>query len=239
MYSFSSRVRYSECDAEGRLTLTGAMNYLQDCSTFQSESLGLSLRGYRERGLGWILASWYVEFDEDLPRFTDDITVSTWCYDLGRLRAQRSFCIEDVSGRMPVRADSEWFLYDLDAKRVVRVPEEEQAYRSGEPRLDLPKMERKIRLEGEGREASPITVSELHLDSNGHVNNAQYVLFAQAAMAELGLEVPVRRLHAQYRRMAWLGDVIVPVVRPCDGGCTVELADQEREPFAIVKIQEA
>ena len=37
MYTFDSRVRYSETDEEGRLTVTGIINYMQDCSTFQSE----------------------------------------------------------------------------------------------------------------------------------------------------------------------------------------------------------
>ena len=30
MYSFDSRVRYSECDDTGRLSLFAAINYLQD-----------------------------------------------------------------------------------------------------------------------------------------------------------------------------------------------------------------
>ena len=36
MYTFESRVRYSEMDEFGKLSVTGIMNYLQDCSTFQS-----------------------------------------------------------------------------------------------------------------------------------------------------------------------------------------------------------
>ena len=43
MYSFDSRVRYSEVDEDRKLSLTGVINYMQDCSTFQSEDLNLSL----------------------------------------------------------------------------------------------------------------------------------------------------------------------------------------------------
>ena len=35
MYSFDSRVRYSEVDEDRKLSLTGVINYMQDCSTFQ------------------------------------------------------------------------------------------------------------------------------------------------------------------------------------------------------------
>ena len=39
MYQFQSRIRYSEVDSEGRLTMASLINYFQDCSTFQSEDL--------------------------------------------------------------------------------------------------------------------------------------------------------------------------------------------------------
>ena len=41
MYEFNSRVRYSEIDHHGTLTLPALINYFQDCSTFQSEDVGL------------------------------------------------------------------------------------------------------------------------------------------------------------------------------------------------------
>ena len=43
MYYFDDRVRYSECDENGDLSLVAMMNYLQDCSTFHSESLDVGL----------------------------------------------------------------------------------------------------------------------------------------------------------------------------------------------------
>jgi hypothetical protein len=38
-YSFEGKIRYSEVGEDGRLTMPGILNYFQDCSTFQSESL--------------------------------------------------------------------------------------------------------------------------------------------------------------------------------------------------------
>ena len=51
MYTFGSRIRYSETDEYGKLTLTGIMNYLQDCSTFQSEDIGLGISYLTEHHL--------------------------------------------------------------------------------------------------------------------------------------------------------------------------------------------
>ena len=39
MYYFTSKVRYSETDEMGKLTLQAILDYFQDVSTFQSEEL--------------------------------------------------------------------------------------------------------------------------------------------------------------------------------------------------------
>ena len=67
MYTFESRVRYSETDEYGRLTVNGIMNYLQDCSTFQSEDLGLGIRYLEEKKKAWWLNSWQIVIDRQ-PR---------------------------------------------------------------------------------------------------------------------------------------------------------------------------
>ena len=74
MYSLKGRVRYSECDENGRLSLVGMINYLQDCSTFHSEEVAEGLRGLGKEGLGWILAAWRIEIDR-LPEFGENIDV--------------------------------------------------------------------------------------------------------------------------------------------------------------------
>ena len=54
MYTFESRIRYSETGSEGRLTMASLINYFQDCSTFHSEDLGLGV-AYRPWARRWSL----------------------------------------------------------------------------------------------------------------------------------------------------------------------------------------
>ena len=236
MYSFEGRVRYSECDENGQLSLVGMMNYLQDCSTFHCEDRASGIRALGEQGLGWILASWQIEVDR-LPMFGEKITVNTWCYQMKSLQALRCFTICDEKGAELVRADSQWFVYDLVAGRVCHVPECEQVYLEDTPRAEMPKMDRKLPIEGEGQTTTAITVSEQHLDTNRHVNNAQYVLFAQDALAELGITGELARLDVLYRTMAWPGDTIVPCAHECEGGHVVELTDGAEKTYAIVRLR--
>ena len=48
MYSFDSRVRYSEVDDQGKLTFTSMIDYFQDCSSFHSEDVGVGIDYLKE-----------------------------------------------------------------------------------------------------------------------------------------------------------------------------------------------
>lgn len=50
MYTFESRVRFSEVDHTEMLTLPSLVNYFQDCSTFQSEDIGLGIDVLKGQG---------------------------------------------------------------------------------------------------------------------------------------------------------------------------------------------
>jgi acyl-ACP thioesterase len=209
------------------------VNYLQDCSTFQSEELGVGLEFMRERHFAWFISAWQIVIDR-LPRFCEPITVSTWAYGVRRVDAQRNFTIADAEGNLLVRADSHWFVFDTELRRPVRIPPSEAVYRQGDAALDLPPTPRKIALSGEFVEAAPVTIEKTHLDTNGHVNNAQYVRMALGALDE---SVDVARLLVAYRRMALLGDVVVPRVHTeADGVLTIDLADPDGDTFAVVQL---
>lgn len=238
MYSYSSTVRYSECDEFGTLTVPALINYLQDCSTFQSQSLGIGIESLRERHLAWLLAAWEIEVFR-LPRFCDRITVSTWATDMVRTQAKRNFTVVDeATGATLVRADSLWFTFDTQSRRVVRIPEEELAYQEGDAPLDMPPLVRRLSVGGPSRAATPLEVGEQHLDTNHHVNNAQYVQIALSALRELGVEPTLRRICVQYRQMALLGDVMVPQVHESGGTVTVDLATPGGDTYAVVRFDD-
>lgn len=238
MYSYSSTVRYSECDEDGILTIPALINYLQDCSTFQSQAKGIGIESLRQRHLAWLLAAWEIEVLR-LPRFCDRITVSTWATSMARTQAHRNFTIADeASGLTLVRADSLWFTFDTQARRIVRVPEEEMAYLEGDAPLDMPPLERRLPAEGPFRGATPLEVGEQHLDTNHHMNNAQYVQVALSALRELGVEPTLRRICVQYRHMALLGDVMVPQVHEVGGAVTVDLVAPDGGTYAVVRFDD-
>lgn len=56
MYQFESRIRYSELHEDGLLAVPKIVDFFQDCSTFQSEELGVGLEHLTGQGIAWILS---------------------------------------------------------------------------------------------------------------------------------------------------------------------------------------
>lgn len=233
MYAFDSRVRYSETGEDGRLSLQGVMNYLQDCSTFQSEDLHLGVDVLRERKSAWWVQSWRLELGK-MPRLGDRITIGTWAYDFRGFYGYRNFVVLDEEKKYLVKADSVWFHYNLEQKRPQR-PEHsmvEQYLQEHCPRLEMGPIERKIAIGPGGEPGERIPVEKSHLDSNHHVNNAVYISMARDALKR---ELPIRSLEVWYKKAAVLGDVIFPRIVKTQGGYDVSLEDGRGEGFAALR----
>ncbi len=235
MYRFDSRVRYSETDENGTLSVTAAVNYLQDCSTFQSEDMGKGIEYLKEHGKAWWLSSWQILFDR-CPRLGEPITIATYPYDFKGIYGYRNFMILDEKGEYLVRANSIWFLYDLNAGRPARVTEEDvRGYGIHEEPLKMEYASGHLPPLKEYEEMGTVDVAHHHIDTNHHVNNAKYAEIAAEFLPE-GFRT--EELRVEYRKAAVLGDRIVPRVGRQPGEVTVELRSPEGERYAAVWFRE-
>lgn len=232
MYTFNSRVRYSETDEHGRLSLLGIINYMQDCSTFQSEDAGVGVRHLDSNHKAWLLSSWQIMIDR-YPKLGEPLTVGTWHCSFKGIYGYRNFVLRDGEGRDFVRAGSVWFLFDTEKNVPIRVqPEDTAPYGAEEPALVLSPAPRKIAVPDASVTGKPIVVAGHHIDTNHHVNNAQYVDMARESIPE-GLKI--REIRADYKKAAVLGDVIIPhVSRGPDHVWTVALDSGDGSTYAAV-----
>ena len=236
MYEFEGRIRYSECDDTGRLSIFSLVNYFQDCSTFQSEELGHGFATLGPRGIAWILANWRIDITE-LPPLGTHVRVRTWCYEMTRSHALRCFALEDEAGRTFAVADSQWFVFDRSTGHVGHVPDDQRIYLSDEPRADMALLDRRLRVSGEAERCAERVVRRHHLDTNNHTNNAQYIQFAVEALRDLGHADAISGIGVQYKKMALLGDIVVPLVHRCEEGYDVCLTDGDKTTYAIVRLR--
>ncbi len=231
MYSFQSRVRYSEVDSERKLSIAGIVNYFQDCSNFQSEDLEVGIDYLTERHMMWVINFWQIKVDRR-PLMGEEITVSTAPYELKSFMGLRNFWMQDPEGNYLVRANSVWTLIDTEKGRPVGVtPEMLERYDIRE-RLEMEYAPRKIKVPEADEEREPILITHAHLDTNHHVNNGQYVTLAMNYLPE---DFEIGELRAEYRRQVFLGDTLHPALSHTeDGTLIVSMNDGEGKPYAIV-----
>ena len=82
------------------------------------------------------------------------------------------------------------------------------AIRSYYAKLDMEYVSRKIEVPEELTQKESVEIKMHHLDTNGHMNNAQYVKVAQ----EIAGIYEIKSLRADYRKSALLGDQMIPYV---------------------------
>ncbi len=229
MYEFKSRIRFSEIGENGRLTLASLLDYFQDCSTFQSEDLGVGMEYLKERNLLWVLSAWQIVVNS-YPKMCENVSVRTKPYDFKGFIGYRNFDMVDENGNRIAAANSIWALIDsTNAKPVVPNEEIMEKYVI-EEKLDMDYAPRKIRLVGEGVAKDEFKVMAHHLDNNHHVNNGQYVRMAMKYLPE---DFVIGQLRAEYKAQARLDDVIVPKVYEYDGKIAVSLCAEDGEVFCI------
>lgn len=232
MYSFKSRVRYSEVDSERKLTMTAIINYLQDCCTFHSEDLGVGIDYLTPQHRAWFLSSWQIVIDR-YPVLGEEITVSTWPYEFKGIYGLRNFTIQDKDGNYLVKANSMWFFFDTVAGKPARIEAKfADVYRAvEEEKLDMDYAPRKIAVPDIWTEGEPIPVLRHHIDTNQHVNNAQYVEIARESLPK---EDQIREVRVEYKKAAVLGDVMIPRISHQDGCSIISLCDEEGNPYAVI-----
>ncbi len=247
MYKFGSRIRYSECGVDKKLTIPAMVNYFQDCSTFHSEGTEGSWDALMEKGLVWMICCWEIEVDR-YPALYEEVETGTVPYSIKGVFGCRNYCMMDSSGEMISRANSVWVLIDLKTQMPVRIPPEIADAYPKEEKLKMEYLGRKVPFpeEGEIVRAGKLTVRQRDLDINRHVNNEQYIRFATDALNEMGFgdQTHPSKIRVEYRKQAFKGDLIYPVInKRTDQNdneqmiFTVSLNGSDGKPFCLVEIK--
>lgn len=236
MYSYDARIRYSECGRDRRLTIPALINLFQNCSLFHSEDIGVGIDYIADRDGAWFLLNWQIDIDR-LPSFCERVKVCTVPYEFKGFFGNRNFWLEDERGNILVRAATVWSYMNTRTLRPMK-PDAEQMerYGSGE-RLDMEYLPRKLVIPGELAAGTPVPVRPDMIDTNNHVNNAQYISLAMSLFEEAEPErsrLPVKRMLAEYKKSAVMGDTFYPYMGWQAGGYCVCFKDDKGNVNAVV-----
>ena len=182
-------------------------------------------------GRVWILSGWQIVI-EQMPKLGDAVWVRTWPYAFKGFMGSRNYEMTDREGKRLAVANSLWTLIDMKERTPVRiVPSDIEGYVI-EEKADMEYAPRKIKVAGEGVPQEPVFIGRERIDTNGHMNNGQYISLAAEYVPD---GVRICQMRAEYKKEVRYHDLLQPVVYASDGTVLVELYKEE-QVCAVVEI---
>ena len=206
MYSFESRVRFSESDCNQHMTLHALLNYFQDCSIFHSAHTHMDIDALTTHGFAWVLASWQVQIFHR-PHLGETVKVTTWAYGFKGFYGYRNFTLEDADGNVCACANTIWTFLNLNTMHPQKIPEDVRNAYEFFPQYPMENAPRKITVPEGGMMEKPLTVTDSQIDVYHHMNNAIYIQLAQEYLPE---DFDIFEMRAEYSQAAVPGDVMHP-----------------------------
>ena len=231
MYKVDTKVRYSECGEDGKIKLGSIINQFQDASSEHSHVLGVGKDYLLEKKRAWVLNSWQIVI-ERYPEAHERVEITTWPTGFNGVFGPRNFCMKSPEGETIAYANSLWVYVDTETGRPTKPDEEEKQIYGTEPPLEMEYAPRKIKMPEQSKMVDTITVRKYHIDTNSHMNNAQYVQMAMEVMPD-GFKA--KQLRVEYRKSAVYGDKIVLKLGVEEKRTVVELCDEADTVYAVVE----
>lgn len=194
MFSETFRVRFSECDTEGKLTFPALVNFFQDVAGDHYYFAGYDFFRIRRMGFYWVILSWDIEVLQ-YPRADDTVTVNTFINRSNKNFCVRSFELKSKEGDVLARATSNWVICSAQTDRMACVPQELINAVTIDEYAPMKRMSLTFHA---GEFALPpvsFPVTRHHLDLNGHINNVNYIRFL---LDEVDKSASVKRLQIYY-----------------------------------------
>ena len=221
-----------EVDTEGLLAPRALFAFLQEAAGGDAARGGYTMERLAEDGLVWMIQWMRVEIERPARR-GETLAVTTWARRLDRALAWREFEVVDASRARVAVGTSRWAVVDVEARRLVRLPE--FVRRSPVPDR-LPALDRGPSTLEPAEPAEMERRFEVRrgdLDAVRHVNNTRYVEWALETVPEEVHETSRPSVvEIAFRREGTYGDAIVARTRRLPGDGEAVFAHELRSQAA-------
>lgn len=196
-----------EADANQFMRPTAILDLMQEAANVNASTLGFGYDEMMNSNTAWVLSRIHVKFN-NTPKWRDEVNLKTWHKGVSKLFYLRDFILSDKEGNPMVLATTSWLIIDMNTRRLVRNSDlalSDTAMHAIETPAD--KVVVPVDIEPELVRKHPVTWSEI--DTNGHVNNVKYVVWAIDAVKQEDIkERPLKELLINYDAEVMPGDVV-------------------------------
>ena len=232
MYQIEKLVSASHVGNDRRLTLSAAVDFMQDCSFFQINSLSKLMEEFAQKNMAMYVISRQMDI-LDMPKFNDQLIVRTWVWNLNNLFGSRNTVIYDQNGTPKVISYAMGAFVNLSDGQPATISDGVEKDILIEEKLDMEYLPRKIKLpDVKPVELKPIAVLKSHIDLYNHVNNAKYIMVA-SDLLPVGFQT--KRMRVEYKIPAKQGNVFFPLCYEMENRVIISLNNQAGGTYAIVE----
>lgn len=232
MYNMNCRIRYSETDMNGKLSMNGLLRLFQDIGYNHAIDRNLGMEHTEKTRCTWYLLSWHI-LSIEMPSAGENVTVSTCIYDYQASLAYKSIELRDTKGKLLAVGDTKWVYMNIDKQEPAAAPDgqwlDEDFGQKTEIILPagIPPVSRRIQVPKEKPNEFQLIektyVKPYLLDTNGHANN---VKLTELAMSISGADAGCDMLRAEFTRQVRKDTYIYPFIAEKENGVVVEFKDE-------------
>ncbi len=196
----------SDFELNGEVKPLKIMQLMQDVATAHAEKLGVGWQTLNQNGKLWVLSKVKTEFFQPVTRQTPPFTLYTWPLEPNRFYAER--CFTAAKGdELLFSATSLWSMIDRDSRKMVSAAVMNDFYHGEYSAVtaDTSSTFQRVKQGAEFEFCYEKNVRRSDLDRNGHVNNTNYVTFAEDV---LSASERIRAMEITYHKELKLGDVV-------------------------------
>ena len=206
-YSKDYTITCYEADANQLMRPTAMLDLMQEAANVNATTLGFGYDEMINSNTAWVLSRIHVKF-LNTPKWRQEVNLKTWHKGVSKLFYLRDFILNDKEGNPMVLATTSWLIIDLNTRRLVRNSDlalsdtAMDAIAEPADKVVVP-----VDAEAELVRKHPITWSEI--DTNGHVNNVKYAVWAIDAVKQEDIkERPLKEMLINYDAEVMPGDVV-------------------------------
>ena len=207
-YTKTYDINYSDVDSKLRCRISSIINFICDIGTNQSEVLGDTIESLMKKNIAWVFYKYDIKIYK-YPMYREKISITTDPFGFRKFYAYRNYVIKNEEGEVLGEAMAIFFLIDIEKRRAIRIPKDQyELYDiSGNLKEDI-KMDQ-VRVPDVEENVKEFEVRYRDIDSNGHVNNVNYVEWAiESVPLHVTKDFTIDRVKVVFERETKYGEFI-------------------------------
>lgn len=172
-----------EADSNHNFRPTAMLDLMQEAAGRNASVLGFGYDEMISENTAWVLSRTRVCFHK-CPKWRDSVVLKTWHKGANRIFYLRDFLLESPEGELLISATTSWLIIDLATRRMVRNTTLAENFDNSEMGDAIEEQAGKVMLP-KGLEPELVHTHKVvwsDIDTNGHVNNVKYAVWALDAV---------------------------------------------------------